>query len=99
MHTMKQGISMTGLKQDSGITLRQLEGLTGLNRGRAHRAIVDPAAHRGDARRLSRAMKDRIRRNRSSDPELLAHVKDRAVPFLRGRQRRPIQLRRPLPDA
>ena len=93
---MKQGTSLTGLKQESGLTLRGLEGLTGLNRGAAHRAIVDPAAHRGDAQRLQRAMRDRIRRDRSSDPELLAHVQDRAVPFLRGHRRRPIGLRRPL---
>ncbi len=96
---MKQGTPLTGLKQSSGLTLREIEGLTGLNRGAAHRAIVDPAAHRGDAQRLRRAMQDLIRRNRSSDPELLAHVQDRAVPFLRGRQPRPMKLRRPLPDA
>ncbi len=96
---MDKAVSLDGRRRQAGLTFRDAAGLVGITCGAAHRAIVDPAAHRGDAQQLGRAMKDRIRRNRSSDPELLAHVQDRAVPFLRGRQPRPIKLRRPLSHA
>ena len=85
---MKQGTLLTGLRRESGLTLRQLETMTGINRGVAHRAIVDPAnANRGDVRKLRRAMADAARRRRSSDPEFLREIQERAVPFLRERER------------
>ncbi len=84
---MDKALSLDGQRRQAGLTFRQVAGLVGMTCGAAHRAIVDPAAHRGDAQRLRRAMKDRIRRNQSSDPKLLAHVQDRAVPFLRGKLR------------
>jgi len=88
MHTMKQTSPLTGLRRQSGLTLRDLEALTGINRGTAHRAIVDPANAKGDGvRRLRRAMTDEIRLRRSSDPDFLRRIRETAVPFLAGRLR------------
>jgi len=85
---VKQGLSLDGLRRRSGLTFRQLSGITGINLGRTHRGVTDPAnARRGDVQQLRRAMADVIRRRRSSEPELLRDVQERAVPFLRGRSR------------
>jgi len=97
---MHKGLSLDGRRRDLGLTFRRVGGMTGMNVRRAHRAITDPSrANNGDARRIRRVLTDEARIRRSSDPGLLRHVIDQAVPFLRGRQPRPIKLRRPLPDA
>jgi len=78
--------SLDGLRQDLGLTFRQVSRLTGIPPRSAHRAITDPSrAHTGHARQIRSALRDERRRRRSSDPELLGHVMDRAVPFLQER--------------
>ena len=100
MHTMKQTSPLTGLRRQSGLTLRDLQGITGINRGTAHRAIVDPANAKGaHLRRLRRAMTDEIRLRRSSDPDFLRRVREVAVPFLNCRAGIPMPAGKASPGA
>ncbi len=97
---MDKALSLDGQRQDLGLTFRQVSGLTGIPPRSAHRAITDPSrANTGDALKIRRALREETRRRRSSDPELLGHVLDEAVPFLRERDRPPTGLRRPPLDA
>lgn len=83
-----KALSLDGQRRDLGLTFRQLAGRTGLSAGQAHRGVTDPAhANKGHVRRIRRTLADEARLRRSSDPALLRQVIDRAVPFLRERQR------------
>jgi len=74
------------LRRQSGLTYRHLSKAAGLNIARAYRAINGSGRVRQrDVRVLRQAMVDVLRRKRSSDPELLCHVQERAVAFLRER--------------
>jgi len=71
-----------------GLTFRSVAGLTGLSTGQVHRGITDPAAANGQhVRQIKRVLTDEARIRRSSDPALLRHVIEEAVPFLRKKLR------------
>ena len=72
--------SLAALREQRGMSYRRLAGLTGFTTGHLH----DLVAGRGNApdrRRVQQML-------RSSEPNLLAHIQQIAVPFLRARSLR-----------
>ena len=87
---------MEALRQQSGLSIRDLAVRTGLNRNRVHRILAGKGRPRPRELALLRAaMDDVIRRQRSSDPDFLRRIQEIAVPFLASRLRQAAPPARP----
>jgi len=92
---MKQGTSLAGMKDATGLSYRGLSEKTGLTLIRVYRAVNEIGhAHAGDATILRQAMQDLLRREHSSDPDFLRRIQEIAVPFLASRLRQAAPLAR-----
>lgn len=80
--------SSGALKDQSGLTFRQLADRTGLTPAAVHHIITgDRPSRPADRAAVRRVLHDAIRLRRSSDPGFLRQIQTVAIPFLRNHLR------------